>query len=407
MGDGVVTGDAGAVVGGDAVPVGVGAGDARVVVDRDHLAAGAVPGVVAEGVLEEPVGLARTQDLVLLVLVERAREGVALGVDLVGGGVGLLVELTVGGVGHHRPAVERLAGGGVEDQRLADRRLVPHLDRPGQGGRAVDAAGRPGAVDDQLGVADLEALREGGGEAVLVTGRLGLDRLERAGRRVLARQRRRHVEVDVGGDEAVDRGEVTVAVDVGLELTGEDRHALVGLGEGDRPAGGTGVDLGLLQLRGAGAEGRRELGEVGGGLLDGALAALGGDAGEQVGVRALGAGEADASGGGVGSQVHGPGGGVAQSAHVRLLRLVGRRCLRTDHRLDRKSSGDESEAEGESLASIELLQRCDLSLAPGIPFPSDLGHPRDTGSFQEGPPRGFTRQITSATARPAARGHER
>ncbi len=152
----VVGGDSVAVVGGHAVPVGVGAVDARVVVDGDPLRAGAVVGVAVEDVLEEPVRLTRGVDQVLLVGVERAREGVALlphrGEDGGLGGAAGLAELAVEGVGRHRPAVEDLAGLGVVDQLVADRAAVGDLGRVGQDGLADLALDEADAVEDELGV---------------------------------------------------------------------------------------------------------------------------------------------------------------------------------------------------------------------------------------------------------------
>ena len=74
---------------------------------------------------------------------------------------------------------------------------------------------------------------------------------------------------------------------MGLELAGEDRDALVGLVERDRPAGLAGNDLARRELVGPGTERAGEPVDVGGGLVDRSLAILGGNAGEQVGVGPL------------------------------------------------------------------------------------------------------------------------
>src|SRR5690606_633015 len=65
VGDGVVAGDVGAVVGAGTVPIGVRAVDAGIVVDRAHGGACSVVGVAAGHAGEEIIGLLGAVDLIL------------------------------------------------------------------------------------------------------------------------------------------------------------------------------------------------------------------------------------------------------------------------------------------------------------------------------------------------------
>ena len=290
--DGVVGGDAGAVVGADAVPVGVGAVDGRVVVDRLHRGPGAVVAVATEGVHEHPVRLAGALHLAGLVLVEATGERVTLLPHQVGGVEGLLVELAVGRVGDHRPPVDRLAGQRVEDDRLAHRALVGHLHDPGEQRVAVDATGGAHPVDHQVGACGADA---GGGAVLGAAGELRrvAHEVDGARGRVGLRQRRRDREVEVRDGEAVDGRQVALLVDVGHQLAGEDRHPPEGLGELDGPAADGLADPGLRELGAPGAERGGVLVEVREALAAAPLAPRASTLRQQV---ALGADEADPAG---------------------------------------------------------------------------------------------------------------
>ena len=166
-----------------------------------------------------------------------------------------LVELAVEGVVDHRVAVDDLAGVGVDEDHVAHVALVRHLDGVGQDVGTGDASDGALAVDVQL--------RGGCLDARQVSRRVG------RARRVLAHrghgavgglsrgQPGGHAVLEVRGDEAVDRGELTGLVDLRVELAAEDGDALVGLGELDRPSVGGLAHVRLGELVGLSRRTRR------------------------------------------------------------------------------------------------------------------------------------------------------
>ena len=138
--------------------------------------------------------------------------------------------LAVESVVHHRVAVEELAGVGVDEHHVADVAAVGDLDDVGQDVRRRHAPGRAGAVDHEVGAGRADA-----GRVALrtVVGRAGrpAPRAPRAPRPRRPRARGDR-DVQVGGGVAVDRGQVTLLVEVGEQHGAEDRDAAVDLLEG-------------------------------------------------------------------------------------------------------------------------------------------------------------------------------
>ena len=320
--DDVVGRDAGAVVGRDAVPVGVGARDGRVVVDRDPGRAVAVVGVAVEGVLEEPVRLTRGHDLVQLVGVEGPREGVALRPLQVGGrrrGVVVgLVEPAVEVVVEHRPAVELLAGLRVEDHCLTHRVAVPHLADIGKVVLTRGALGDARPVDHELVAEDLQVL---GLHRPAVAGhdRRGLDQGHRSAGGLGLGHPRLGGHVDARRGVPVDGGQGAVGVDVRLEERAEDGDALVGLGvgrgEAPRRVGG---DAAARELALAGTEGTAVAGEVLVGLGGRRGLVRPGNAGQEV-TACCDPGEADLTGGPLGGDRDVAAGGVADALYEAVV----------------------------------------------------------------------------------------
>ncbi len=335
--DHVVGGDPVAVVRRLPVPVGVGAADRRVVVDGVHPGALAVVAVAAEGVVVEPVGLSGGEHQVLLLAVQGSRERVALGPHQreVALGVGLEEPAVgTGGVVDEGVAVDHLAVVGVEEDHVAHVGLVGDLDGVDQLALAArHALGQAGAVDDEVG---RDGLDPGGvGLAGVAGRRLGLDQPDRGLAGLGLAQRGVGVETLHGHELAVDRGQVALGVEVGLEHRAEDGHALVLLGVGDHGGAEASCAHALLHdLRARRAE-RLGVGvDVGAGLRDRGRAGAAGLPGQQVAGASGGPDEADLAGRALLGHGHAA---VRLVAHLADQRTCvrcgghrGRRCCRGD-----------------------------------------------------------------------------
>ena len=230
VGDRVVTGDARAVVRRDAVPVRVGAADTRVVVHRLHLGARVVVGIDAERVEEEVVRMPTEIDDVLLVLVQVAREGIALLPHLIGRVEVLLEDPSEEIAVHARVAVHDLPGIRVNEHEFTHVGAVRHLD-------LVDELVRARHVAHEAHPVDLERRRSGPETRRRCRrGRVGVllrswwvrhdvgDRLLRGLRRG---EPRVGVQVDVRHERAVHRRQLVAPVEVRAEQSTEDGKSLV------------------------------------------------------------------------------------------------------------------------------------------------------------------------------------
>ncbi len=336
MADGVVVVDARAEAGVLTVPRGVGA-PVGAVVHQDHGAALAVEGVAAEHVGVEVVGLARGLQQVQLVLVEAARERVALvpqvGERVVAGVVRRAtvvahgVEAAVERVVDLGVAVDRLEAGAVEQQHVVDGAAllghVGHVDLPGQDGLAGLTLDRALAVDHEVRAVGAQA-RGVGSLVGAALRRVGPDDAEGHLLGVGAAAGGGGAELQARRGVAADRGQVALLVEVGLEGRPEDRDAVVDLRVGDRPAELARLDAGLLELLAARAEDGGVLVEVGVGLGDRGRGVGRGPGREQV---AVGADEAGLAGGALLADGDRAIGLVAKLREQRLCGSGRRSCL--------------------------------------------------------------------------------